>query len=123
MVRICRAGLLNEVVHAVHLVVPGATVLMVVAREVEHARPLNIESEVSVLGKLIEKMACVGALVAAAPVISAAQVSARSEALIGPAFPLAISIPTNRDGWRLLRCTKQAGADKEQQGAPKHAVT
>src|SRR5205823_6449228 len=56
-VRVSRAALPDEVVGAVHLVVPGAAVPAVVAGKVEDARALDVEGHVEVVGLLVEEVA------------------------------------------------------------------
>ena len=107
---LARAGLLDEVVRAIHLVMPGAAMPMVVTREVEHARPLDVQRDVPVVGELVEEMAGVGAFVAAAAVVGAAHIGPRADPLAGPALPQAIRIQTHGNDRRLLcRGRQQAG--------------
>ena len=101
LVRIGGAGFLDDVVHAIDLVMPGAAVPVVVAGEVEHARALHVERHVAVVGELVEEVAGVGAFVAAAAVVGAAHVGPRADALAGPAFPQAIGVEANRNDRRL----------------------
>ena len=86
--RIGRAGLLDDVVPAVHLVVPGAAVPVVVAGEVEDAGASDVERDVEVVGLLVEEVRRVGGVVAADAVVGAAHVGAHADALVGPAVPL-----------------------------------
>ena len=57
---------------------------MIVAGEVEYACPLDIESDIEIVARLIKKMAGISPLIAASPVISAAHVRAHADALLGP---------------------------------------
>ena len=92
MERIRRTVLSHEVVGAVHLVVPGTAVPVVVAGEIENAGALDVERDVVVVGQLIEEVGSVGPFVAASPVIRAAHVSASADALVGPALPHAVGV-------------------------------
>ena len=93
--RIGGAGFLHDVVRAVHVVMPRAAVPVIVAGEVEHAGAFHVERHVVVVGQLIEEMGGVGPLVAASPVVGAAHVGARADALIRPAVPHAVRIQTH----------------------------
>ena len=93
---------------------------VVVTREIEHARPLYIQRDILVLGKLIKKMAGVSAFVTAAPIVGAAHVSARADAQVRPAVPLAAGIQADRDDRGFLRCGNDSKGDQQQQGAVKH---
>jgi hypothetical protein len=69
---VARGGRMSELVGAVPLVVPGAAVPVLIAGEVDHARPFGIESDVEVVALLVEEVAGVGGLVAPAAVVGAA---------------------------------------------------
>src|SRR5207247_3875611 len=55
-VRVRSAALLNKVVGAIDLVVPGAAVPVVVTGKVQEARALDVASDVEVVGLLVEKV-------------------------------------------------------------------
>ena len=120
MVWIRCAGLLNQVVNAIDLIMPRTPVPMIIARKIKHARPLDIERDIFILSKLVEEMAGVCAFIAATPIVGAPHVGARADAQIRPALPLPVRVQTNRDDWRLF--TRGHGADHEQQqqAAMKH---
>ena len=99
--RIGRAGLLDDAIAAIHLVVPGTTVPVVVADEVEDAGRFDVQRDIEIVGLLIQEVGSVGALVAAAPVVGAAHVGPGADALIGPPLPLAIGVGANGDRRRL----------------------
>src|SRR5207302_4255119 len=87
-------------VGAIDDVMPGAAVPVIVAREVEDARALEVERDVEIVGELEEEMAGIGAFVAAAAVISASHVGAGADVLIGPAVPGAVGVVADGDdGW------------------------
>ena len=95
-----RARFLDDVSASVDFVEPGAAVPMIVAREVKNARTLNVERNIVGIGKLIEEVAGISAFVAAASIVSAAHVSARTDALDRPTFPLAVSVEADGDDGR-----------------------
>ncbi|TMQ33658.1 MAG: hypothetical protein E6K70_11975 [Planctomycetota bacterium] len=70
---------------------------VVKAGEVEDARALNVQSDIEVIGLLVEKVAGVGPFIASGAVIGATQVGAGADALVGPALPLAVGIQAYRD--------------------------
>src|SRR5689334_22231056 len=74
---------------------------MVVAREIENPLPRHVERDVVVVGELVEKMAGIGAFIAAAAVVSAAHVGANADPLVWPVFPLPVGVETDGNGWRL----------------------
>jgi len=88
---------LDDVIDAVDFVVPGAAVPVIVSGEVEHAWSFDVERDVVIVGQLIEEVAGVGRLVAAAPIVGAAHVSSNADALIGPTSPHAIGVEPDRD--------------------------
>src|SRR5437773_217586 len=71
-VRVRSAALLNKVVGAIDLVVPGAAVPVVVTGKVQEARALDVESDVEVVGLLVEKVAGVSGVVVTGAVGGAA---------------------------------------------------
>src|SRR5947207_14202136 len=90
-------------VHAIHLVMPRTAMPMIIPGEVQNPRPFDVERDIFVLRQLIKKVAGIGPFIAAAPVVSAAHVSARADALVRPSFPETVCIQTNGDKWRLVR--------------------
>ena len=88
LVRVGGAGLLDDVVGAVDLVVPRAAVPVVVAGEVQDAAASDVERDVEVVGRSGRGSAGVGRAVAAVAVVGAAHVGAHADALLGPAVPL-----------------------------------
>ena len=98
-VGIRRAGLLNDVVGAIDLVVPGTAVPVVVADEVKDTGSLNVQRDVEIVGELVQEVGSVGPFVAAGSVVGAAHVGPRADPLIRPAFPQAIGVePDRNDG-------------------------
>src|SRR5262249_20297952 len=71
--------------------------------EIQDAGAFDVEADVEVVGLLVEEVAGVGALVAAGAVVSAAQVGAGADPLVGPALPLAGGVPADPGLGRLLR--------------------
>ena len=96
-----RVALLHQMIGPIDDIVPRAAMPVVVAGEVKHASSFHIERHIVVLGELVEKMARVRAFIAAAPVVGAAHVGARTDdPLIRPALPLPIRIqPDGNDRW------------------------
>ena len=95
------AGFLDDVIGAVHDVMPGAAVPVIVPREIEHAGAFDVESDIEVVRQLIKEMARVGAFVAAAPVVGAAHVGPSADALQRPLFPAAIGVQANGNDGRI----------------------
>ncbi len=85
---------------------------MVETDEVEDPRAFDVERDIFVLGKLKQKVAGVCSLVSAAPVVSAAHVGARADALLGPAIPKAIGIQTDGNRRWLRRSGQSAECDQ-----------
>ena len=92
MVWIGGAGLPDDVIRSVDLIMPWTSVPMITAHKVKDARPADIETNVKIIRQLIEEMAGISALVSAAPIISAAHISPHSDALTRPAVPLSVRI-------------------------------
>jgi hypothetical protein len=80
---------------------------VVIPREVENSRTLEVESYIIGIGELIEKVAGVRTLVAARAIISAAHAAARADPLIRPVVPLPVSIQAHGDHQRLGCLTLQ----------------
>ena len=70
--RVRRAGLLDDVIGAVNLVVPRTAMPVIVPGEVKNAGAFDIKGHVVGVRKLREEMARVGSVVAAAPVVKPA---------------------------------------------------
>src|SRR5262245_50609735 len=115
MVWIGGAGLAHDVVRPIHFVMPRAAMPMIVANEIENTRSSDIQRHVFVFCQLIEEMAGICAFVSAAPVISAAHVCARADALIRPALPLAIGIQPNGNDGRFRCSAKLSKSERSQQ--------
>ena len=73
---------------------------VIITNKIENARPFDVECDVVVIGQLVEKMAAIGAFIAAAPIVGAAHVGAHSNALIRPARPLPVGIQSDWNGDR-----------------------
>src|SRR5258708_2030917 len=86
---------------AVDLVVPGAAVPVVVAREGEDAGALDVERHVELVGFLVEEVAGVGGLVAALAVVGAAHIGAGADPLQRPLVPATVGVEADRDHGRL----------------------
>src|SRR5437588_739280 len=86
LVWLCVPGFVDNLISAVHLIMPWTPVPMVISREVQNSRAGNIESDVPVFSNLIKKMAGICPLIPTAPVIGAAHKSASTDAFIGPAL-------------------------------------
>ena len=96
---------------------------MVIPREVEDARPLDIQRDVPVVGELVKEMAGVSAFVAAPAVVRAAHIRPCANPLVGLPFPQAIRIQTHRNDRRLLGSGRRAKQDQQQKHSAKHAET
>src|SRR5438445_1976437 len=121
MIGICGGRFLDEMVKAVHFVVPGTAMPMIAADEVEDARSGHIQRHIIIIGELIEKMAGVGAFVSAAAVVGAPQVSPRADALTGPAVPQAIRIETDGNHRRFYGtacCGQEERQQSQREAAP-----
>ena len=86
---------------------------MIVAREVEDTRSVDIKSDIIVVSQLIKKMAGVCPFIAAASIISAAHVGAHTDALIRPALPLTKGIEADRNNGR-FNCQSSQREEKIQ---------
>ena len=101
------AGFLDNVIGSIDFVVPRASVPVIAAHKIQYPWSGDIEADVEVVSDLIKEMAGISALVSTAPVIGAAHVGARADALVRPAFPEAIGIKTHRnDRWLFRRATE-----------------
>lgn len=114
------AGLADDVVVAIDLVVPGAPVPVVVADEVEDAGRFQVEGDVEIIGFLVEEVGGVGAFVAAAAVVGAAHVGALADSLVGPAVPLQIGVGGDGEGGRLG--SGDGGEAEEEEGSHSETV-
>ena len=102
MARIGSAGFPDDVVRAVDHVVPGASVPMVVAREIKDSRAFNVDGYVKVVTELIEEVTGVSGVVAASAVVGASHIRPGADALVRPSFPKAICVEADRDDGRRL---------------------
>src|SRR5665213_2615748 len=105
---------------AVDFVVPGTAVPVVIADEIENAGRLHIQRDIEIVGILIEEVRRVRALVASSAIVGAAHVSARADALVGPALPLAVGIHAS---WNYRRLRESSGRYGEQKKAFHFTVT
>ncbi len=97
------AGFLYEIVGSIHHVMPGAAVPVVRSDEIQYARALDIQADVEIIRRLVQKVAGVRALVAARAVIRAAHIRPRPDTLVRPPLPLPVRIQSNRNNRRFLR--------------------
>ena len=112
MQRIGGAALLNDMIHAVHLVMPRTAVPVVISNEVKDAGALNIETDISVRSELIEEMGRISGLIASPSIVSAAHVRANSDSLIGPVIPHPVSVQAHRNSG-IMRGSSRHGASKQ----------
>src|SRR5258708_12157966 len=92
MVGVGGARLLYDVVVAIHFIMPGTTVPVVGADEVENAGAERVQSHVLIICKLVKEMAGVCGFIPTGAVVSRAHVGADANALVWPAVPFAIGI-------------------------------
>ncbi len=111
MERIGGAGFLHNVITPVDLIVPWAAVPVVVADEIQLAGSFDIESDIKIVGELIEEVRGVGALVSSLAVVRTAHVGSGSDALVRPAVPKKIGI--GPDGNHRRRCRERRGREKK----------
>ena len=81
---------------------PGTSVPVVITDERQHAWPLQIERDVGILRGLKEKVAGVGAEIAAAAVVGAPHIGPLPDALAGPMIPHAVGIQSDRQDGRVV---------------------
>ncbi len=75
---------------------------VIVAGEVQDAMAGHVQRHVVIVCQLVQEMAGVRAFVAATSVLRAPHVSARTNALIGPAFPLPVGVESDGNRWRFV---------------------
>ena len=97
MIRMSGAGLLHDVLGAIHNITPGASMPMIVSRKIQNPGALDIERDVVIVRQLIQEMARVGSFISASAIVRAAHVCPRADTLIWPAIPLPIRIQANRN--------------------------
>src|SRR5262249_37677201 len=100
-VGIAGAGFLDDMIHAVNLIMPRAAMPVVVASEVKNASALEVQGNVAILSELVKEVSRIGAFVAPAPIVSATHVSARANPLVRPSVPHPVGIEPHGDYWRL----------------------
>src|SRR3954468_15281919 len=84
MIRIRRAGFLNNMIRSINFIMPWTSVPMVVASEIEDAFAFDVQGHVPIVCELIKKMAGVSAFILPLAIVSAAHVSADTNPLLRP---------------------------------------
>ena len=98
----------DHAIAAVHYKMPGASMPVIEAREVENARRANVERHVEIIGFLIQKVARIRSLIPTLAVVRAPHVRALSDPLLRPTIPHTVSVEADWQDGRLLRLQRQS---------------